>query len=449
MGIDLQSLGLEIRTSREPEKDKPIDEIRAYSTYPANNETYLNGQESQRLIRDLQKRNGLAPQNSPNLYEELEQLGSLEDACEYNKTGVKIAGRGLVCSCYNGKHLNATVRTSSGRYGDGTSSVFNPDYRNAYKSLTELDEKTCPFVPKQEKRTEKRRFYFPFTELVDTICSYVFGNAGVENACNPEPGLIIIAGGTGSGKSSIVRGIIYKCLVSILASRFSRVERQQEQEPGKIPQPEKLPHFLTIENPIERYLFVDSDNNCIEPTVVQNKYCIDYTPRQMPKDTPSLEQALMKDALRQTPELVYVGEMREPHEFRTVLDFAGTGHSVVSTMHASSVQEAMQRILAAYEADTPAKRGQIAQRITAVIHLEPFPDDCTVENMKISVPCLWLKKNSGAENLVANGVSSIVMSGASKKDAYCVGRAQFIRKLDATPSKLALQWCIKSDMGLL
>jgi Tfp pilus assembly pilus retraction ATPase PilT len=123
----------------------------------------------------------------------------------------------------------------------------------------------------------------------------------------------------------------------------------------------------------------------------------------------------MSDALRQTPDLVYVGEIRKPDEIKTVLDFAETGHYIVSTMHASSVNETMQRILNACEANSPSERAATAKRIIAIIHMEPLNDNFKLDDKTVSIPAIWLSKNGGVENLVANGLSSIVVNYHRRK----------------------------------
>jgi Tfp pilus assembly pilus retraction ATPase PilT len=87
---------------------------------------------------------------------------------------------------------------------------------------------------------------------------------------------------------------------------------------------------------------------------------LDYTPRELgsKKDVRSLAQALLKDALRQTPSVVYVGELREEHHLETALNFARTGHLIVSTTHAGSLVEAMGRAFAAMKVKTAEDRGR-------------------------------------------------------------------------------------------
>lgn len=95
---------------------------------------------------------------------------------------------------------------------------------------------------------------------------------------------------------------------------------------------------------------------------------VDYTPREKGKDAMSIKEAVM-NALRQTPKVLFVGETREIGDWSRLLDFAGTGHLVVTTAHAGSLVEAMANLLRAVEARRPTKRSEVADRTLALIHL--------------------------------------------------------------------------------
>src|SRR5436190_9199703 len=120
-------------------------------------------------------------------------------------------------------------------------------------------------------------------------------------------GLIIVSGPTGSGKSSTMAALIQEINLT---------------EPR---------HIVTIESPIE-YTF--------RP---RNAY---IRQREVGRDTPSFEQALI-DALREDPDVLMVGEMREPETMRLTLTASETGHLVLSTVHSSTCVEALQRIVSA------------------------------------------------------------------------------------------------------
>ena len=141
-------------------------------------------------------------------------------------------------------------------------------------------------------------------------------------------GLVLICGPTGSGKSSTIAALVQE------------INRREAR------------HILTIEQPIEYEL---------RP---RRSY---IRQREVGRDTPSFEQALI-DALREDPDVIVVGEMRRPETMRLTLSAAETGHLVLSTVHASSVTEAIQRIIASFPPSSqPSVCAQLAGCLTAVV----------------------------------------------------------------------------------
>jgi twitching motility protein PilT len=89
--------------------------------------------------------------------------------------------------------------------------------------------------------------------------------------------------------------------------------------------------------------------------------------REVGRDTPSFEQAL-HDALREDPDVLMVGEMREPETMRLTLSAAETGHLVLATVHSSTCAEALQRVASAFPAKIQsAVCAQLADCLVAVI----------------------------------------------------------------------------------
>jgi twitching motility protein PilT len=141
-------------------------------------------------------------------------------------------------------------------------------------------------------------------------------------------GLILVSGPTGSGKSSTLAALIQE--INLTEAR----------------------HIVTIESPIE-YSF--------RP---QRAY---IRQREVGRDTPSFEQALL-DALREDPDVLMVGEMREPETMRLTLNASETGHLVLSTVHSSTCVEALQRIVGAFPAEIQMNvAAQLADSLVAVI----------------------------------------------------------------------------------
>ncbi|HEV2693919.1 MAG TPA: ATPase, T2SS/T4P/T4SS family [Verrucomicrobiae bacterium] len=214
-----------------------------------------------------------------------------------------------------------------------------------------------------------------------------------------KTGLIVIAGGTGSGKSQVAFGLIWQYIRTI--SKWKR-----------------RPHLITLEDPIENkgyFHSIDEKNKGDRGADhgLNRRRGFDYTPRNLRVDAVSLKQALL-DAKRMTPAVVFIGETRDAEDWRQVVDFAGSGHLVITTTHAGSLVESIQRIFKAIDAKTPAERGNAAQSLLAVVHLQPLvlerpgtPPN-KPEKINACVPALWMNAGGGAANLVADGLASIV-----------------------------------------
>jgi twitching motility protein PilU len=118
-------------------------------------------------------------------------------------------------------------------------------------------------------------------------------------------GLCIMVGGTGSGKSTT--------LAAMLDWRNAN----------------SYGHIVTVEDPVE---FVHPHKNCI------------VTQREVGLDTESWESAL-RNALRQAPDVIMFGELRDRETVELIIDFAETGHFCIATMHANNANQALDRII--------------------------------------------------------------------------------------------------------
>jgi twitching motility protein PilT len=144
----------------------------------------------------------------------------------------------------------------------------------------------------------------------------------------PTNGLILVSGSTGSGKSSTLAALIQEINLT---------------EPR---------HIVTIESPIE-YTF--------RPRKAYIRQ------REVGRDTPSFEQALI-DSLREDPDVLMVGEMRDPETMRLTLSASETGHLVMATVHSSTCAEAVQRVVSAFPAEIQGSiAAQMADCLIAVI----------------------------------------------------------------------------------
>jgi len=147
-------------------------------------------------------------------------------------------------------------------------------------------------------------------------------------------GLILVTGPTGCGKSSTLAALID----SINTHRRC--------------------HIVTIEDPVE-YVHVNR-NSVIEQIEVS-------------RDTPDFVSSV-RSILRQTPDVILVGEMRDPETMTTVLTAAETGHLVLSTLHTNDTSQAISRILDSFPArNQPQIRQQLSLSLLAIIAQQLVP----------------------------------------------------------------------------
>lgn len=141
-------------------------------------------------------------------------------------------------------------------------------------------------------------------------------------------GLILMVGATGTGKSTTLAAMI---------------EHRNQQVTG---------HILTIEDPIE-FLF-------------SNKKSI-INQREVGRDVQSLQVGL-KNALRQAPDCILIGEIRDRETMTAALSYALSGHLVLATMHANNSHHALNRILSFYTPESrPALLSDLASGLKAIV----------------------------------------------------------------------------------
>jgi len=148
-----------------------------------------------------------------------------------------------------------------------------------------------------------------------------------------QHGLIIVSGATGSGKSSTVAALIHE--LNAPASKLNEAR-----------------HIITLESPIE---FTHAPRGAF------------IRQREVGRDTPTFEQGLY-DAMREDPDVLVVGEMRDPETMRLTLNAAETGHLVVTTLHSATAAEALQRVVGAFPAEIQSGvAAQLADCLVAVV----------------------------------------------------------------------------------
>lgn len=141
-------------------------------------------------------------------------------------------------------------------------------------------------------------------------------------------GLVLVTGPAGSGKSTT------------LAAMIDYINEQ------------RYDHILTIEDPIE---FVHESKNCL------------VNQREVHRDTHSFNEAL-RSALREDPDIILVGEMRDLETIRLALTAAETGHLIMGTLHTTSAAKTINRIVDVFPVDEkPMVRSMLAGSLEAVI----------------------------------------------------------------------------------
>lgn len=141
-------------------------------------------------------------------------------------------------------------------------------------------------------------------------------------------GLVLVTGPTGSGKSTT------------LAAMVDGINRR------------RAGHILTVEDPVE---FVHRPRRCL------------VNQREVGTDTRSFAAAL-KYALRQDPDVILIGEMRDPETIGSALTIAETGHLVLSTLHTNSAADTVNRVIDAFPPDHQTQvRNQLASVLEGVV----------------------------------------------------------------------------------
>jgi twitching motility protein PilT len=159
----------------------------------------------------------------------------------------------------------------------------------------------------------------------------------VAQICDLPQGFVLVTGPAGSGKSTT------------LASLIDRINRR------------KPVHILTIEDPIE---------------YVHNHKMAAVCQREVGLDTTSFEQAL-RSAVREDPDVILVGEMRDPETIQFALTLAETGHLVFATLHTSDTQQALDRICDVFARERQTQiRVQLAACLAAAVSQRLVPKVC-------------------------------------------------------------------------
>jgi twitching motility protein PilT len=156
----------------------------------------------------------------------------------------------------------------------------------------------------------------------------------IEKICEKPRGLVLVTGPTGSGKSTT------------LAAMFDKINRTRHE------------HMITVEDPIE---YLHSHKNCI------------VNQREVNSDTHSFANAL-RAALRQDPDVVLIGEMRDLETTETALRIAETGHLTFATLHTNSAASSINRIIDIFPSSQQAQiRTQLSMVLEGIVTQSLLP----------------------------------------------------------------------------
>ena len=212
-------------------------------------------------------------------------------------------------------------------------------------------------------------------------------------------GLLLVVGATGSGKSTT--------LASMIESRNTTTSG----------------HILTLEEPIE-FLF-------------RNKKSV-VNQREIGTDAESLQVAL-KNALRQAPDVILIGEIRDRDTMSAALAYAQSGHLVLATMHASNSYQALNRILSFYPVEVrPTLLGDLATALRAIISQRLLR---TVKGARLPAVEVLLNTKLVAELITQGNLSGV-------REAMENSMAEGSQTFEAAISALVVQGLVDRDEGM-
>jgi len=242
-----------------------------------------------------------------------------------------------------------------------------------------------------------------FRHIKSTVPNFEQLNLGetagaLQKLSQAKDGILLVCGATGSGKSST------------MAAMLNWINQNYDK------------HIVTIEDPIE-YTFQDDKSL--------------FQQREIGLDVPNFELAI-KSVLRQNPDIILIGEMRDRETFETAISAAETGHLVFSTMHAATVAQSLTRLFEFFPAEEVVQarraiagtlRGFICQKLIPLIEgtgrvpaNEILHADATVRNLILE------GQNEKIQSLLESNSDSATFS--FNKDIYRLVKAGIISKQD-------------------
>jgi twitching motility protein PilU len=230
-------------------------------------------------------------------------------------------------------------------------------------------------------------------------------------------GLLLMVGATGAGKSTTLAAMM---------------DYRNEKTSG---------HILTIEDPVE-FLF-------------KNKKSV-VNQREVGSDTQSMQTAL-KNALRQAPDVILIGEIRDRETMSAAIAYAQSGHLCLATMHANNSYQALNRILSFYPVEVrptmlgdlaAALKGVVSQRLLRTVHGGRAPAVEVMLNTKLVSELIEKGDFSGVkeamEKSMAEGSQTFEQAIAKLIVDGVVDKKEGIANADSPTN---LQWRLQNDFG--
>jgi twitching motility protein PilT len=212
-------------------------------------------------------------------------------------------------------------------------------------------------------------------------------------------GLVLITGQTGCGKSSTLAALL----------ELINTNRRD--------------HVVTIEDPVE---YVHANRSSIIEQI------------EVGHDTPDFASSL-RSILRQNPDVILVGEMRDPETISTVLTAAETGHLVLSTLHTNDTSQAVSRILDSFPAgNQPQIRQQLSLALLAIVAQQLVPGISTGRYPAVEI----LMASSGVRSLIRKGEDHQIYSALS------TGRSEGMTTMEQSLAEMVRSGKISRDTAL-
>jgi len=268
---------------------------------------------------------------------------------------------------------------------------LNDDQRRSFNEFHEVDlahsiENTARFrINIYEHNTGIAGAFRIFPEDIRSIDELILPKV-VKNFTEHRKGLVLVTGPTGSGKSTTLAAMIHEINIT------------------------RRNHIITIEDPIE---YIHQSKNCL------------IHQREIDSHTHSFESAL-RHCLREDPDVILVGEMRDIQTITLALHAAETGHLVLSTLHTNTASDSVDRIVDVFPAERQQQiRVMLANTLVGILAQRLVP--MAFKNDRVALLEI-LVVNAAVQNLIREGKSyqipTAIQTGAD------IGMQTFARSFD-------------------